>query len=48
MSTAIEIFVILLLVLLNGAFAMSELAIVSARRVRLMALQRRGSAGAQA
>jgi putative hemolysin len=48
MSTAIEIIVILLLVLLNGAFAMSELAIVSARRVRLMALQRRGSPGAGA
>jgi putative hemolysin len=48
MSTAIEIIVILLLVLLNGAFAMSELAIVSARRVRLMALQRRGSPGASA
>ncbi len=48
MAIAIEILVILLLVLLNGAFAMSELAIVSARRARLLALQRRGSAGAAA
>ncbi len=48
MSTALEISVILLLVLLNGAFAMSELAIVSSRRSRLMALQRQGSAGAEA
>ena len=36
MSEAIvEIVVILLLILLNGLFAMSEIAIVSARRVRL-------------
>ncbi|WP_137177698.1 hemolysin family protein [Roseomonas sp. AR75] len=44
----LEILLILLLVLLNGAFAMSELAIVSARRLRLQAMQRRGSAGAAA
>jgi putative hemolysin len=43
-----EISVILLLVLLNGVFAMSELAIVSARRGRLMAMERRGSPGAAA
>jgi putative hemolysin len=48
MGTALEIGVIVLLVLLNGAFAMSELAIVSSRRSRLMALQRRGSLGAEA
>ncbi len=48
MSILLEILVILLLVALNGAFAMSELAIVSARRVRLLALQRRGSRGAEA
>ncbi len=48
MSIAFELLLILLLVLLNGAFAMSELAIVSARRARLMALQRKGSAGAEA
>jgi putative hemolysin len=48
MQTALEITVILLLVVLNGAFAMSELAIVSARRGRLLAMERRGSAGASA
>jgi putative hemolysin len=46
MGTALEILIILLLVLLNGAFAMSELAIVSSRRSRLMALQKRGVRGA--
>ena len=46
MSTLIEIGVIALLVLLNGAFALSELAIVSARRSRLMAMQRQGRPGA--
>ncbi|MCB4822538.1 hemolysin family protein [Roseicella aerolata] len=43
-----EIAVILLLVVLNGVFALSELAIVSARRGRLMAMQRAGSPGAAA
>ena len=48
MAIGLELLLILLLVLLNGAFAMSELAIVSARRSRLIAMQRRGSAGAAA
>src|SRR5512147_1501134 len=48
MAIGLELLLILLLVLLNGAFAMSELAIVSARRTRLMAMQRKGSAGAEA
>ena len=48
MVIGFEIVVILLLVALNGAFAMSELAIVSARRGRLLAMQRTGSAGAAA
>ncbi|MCC7347037.1 MAG: HlyC/CorC family transporter [Variibacter sp.] len=48
MAIGLELLLILLLVLLNGAFAMSELAIVSARRSRLAAMQRRGSAGAAA
>jgi len=48
MAIGLELLVILLLVLLNGAFAMSELAIVSARRVRLAAMQRRGSKAAAA
>ena len=48
MAIGLELLLILLLVLLNGAFAMSELAIVSSRRVRLAAMQRRGSTGAAA
>ena len=48
MGILLEIGVILLLVLLNGAFAMSELAIVSSRRARLTAMQRRGTKGAEA
>jgi putative hemolysin len=48
MAIWLELLLILVLVLLNGAFAMSELAIVSARRARLMAMQRKGSAGAAA
>ncbi|HWX51312.1 MAG TPA: hemolysin family protein [Roseomonas sp.] len=48
MGVVLELAVILLLVLLNGVFAMSELAIVSARRVRLLSMQRAGRAGASA
>ncbi len=48
MASGLELLLILLLVLLNGAFAMSELAIVSARRTRLQALQRKGNPGAAA
>jgi putative hemolysin len=48
MAIGLEILLILLLVLLNGAFAMSELAIVSARRSRLAAMQRKGNPGAAA
>jgi putative hemolysin len=40
--------IIIALILLNGFFAMSELAIVSARRPRLRGLAAQGSAGAQA
>ncbi|MFC0384159.1 hemolysin family protein [Muricoccus vinaceus] len=46
MSALLEIGIIILLVLLNGVFSMSELAIVSARRARLTALERTGSPGA--
>jgi putative hemolysin len=46
MELAVEIIVILLLILLNGVFAMSELALVSARRARLAVLERKGVAGA--
>lgn len=42
-----EILVILLLVLLNGFFALSEMALVSSRRARLQARAGQGSRGAQ-
>ena len=44
----LDVAVILLLVALNGLFAMSELAIVSARRPRLRAMAKTGRTGAQA
>ena len=43
-----EILVLLALVLANGVFAMSEIALVSSRQVRLQQLAERGSAGAAA
>lgn len=46
MSLAFEIAVIVFLVVLNGCFAMSELAIVSSRRARLAAKAADGSKGA--
>ncbi|HUB12625.1 MAG TPA: hemolysin family protein [Acetobacteraceae bacterium] len=46
MGIALEVLIILLLILLNGVFAMSELALVSARRARLAVLERKGVAGA--
>jgi putative hemolysin len=42
----VDVVIILALVLLNGVFAMSELAIVSARRMRLEKLAAEGSPGA--
>ncbi len=44
----IDVLIILALVALNGVFAMSELAIVSARKARLEALSRNGRRGAKA
>ncbi|UUY00849.1 hemolysin family protein [Sphingomonas sp. J315] len=44
----IDVAIILALVALNGVFAMSELAIVSARKARLEAMARTGKRGAQA
>ena len=41
----IDVVIILALVALNGVFAMSELAIVSARRARLDTLARAGASG---
>jgi putative hemolysin len=43
-----DVFVILALIALNGVFAMSELAIVSARKARLEGVARAGSRGARA
>ena len=42
-----EILVILLLILFNGLFAMSEIALISARRSNLEMQARQGSAGAR-
>src|ERR1700761_7349299 len=48
MSIGIEAVVILFLIVLNGLFALSELALVSARRARLAVLARNGIGGAAA
>ena len=42
----VDLFIILALVALNGVFAMSELAIVSARKPRLQAMEKAGKRGA--
>ena len=44
---SLEILIVLALVLVNGYFAMSELAVVSARRARLEARARKGGRGAR-
>src|SRR4051794_4470836 len=46
MSMSLELAVVLLLVLLNGLFAMSELALVSVRRARLTVMEKAGVSGA--
>ena len=46
MDVAFELLVVLLLVLVNGVFALSELALVSVRRARLVVLERQGVKGA--
>ena len=46
MGTGFEILFVLLLILLNGLFSMSELALVSVRRARLAVLERKGIPGA--
>ncbi|MBV9747273.1 MAG: DUF21 domain-containing protein, partial [Acetobacteraceae bacterium] len=43
----LDVAIILALIALNGVFALSELAIVSARRARLEAMARAGSGGAR-
>ena len=42
-----EIFVLLGLIVLNGIFAMSEIAIVTAKKSRLMAIAAKGNSSAQ-
>ncbi|MDT7953669.1 MAG: hemolysin family protein [Acetobacteraceae bacterium] len=46
MNLSLEIAIVLLLILINGIFAMSELALVSLRRARLSVLERQGVRGA--
>jgi putative hemolysin len=46
MAIGLQILIVLLLILLNGVFAMSELALIAARRARLAVLERKGLAGA--
>jgi putative hemolysin len=46
-TVSVEILIILVLVLINGLLAMSELAIVSARRIRLQQRASEGSSGAR-
>ena len=48
MTLSLEIVIILLLILLNGLFSLSELALVSVRRARLAVLERGGVRGAAA
>ncbi|MDA0244060.1 MAG: hemolysin family protein [Chloroflexi bacterium] len=48
MSSLFEIFIIFVLLLLNGLFAMAEIAIVSARKARLQQAADEGSTAAQA
>ena len=43
-----DVFLIFLLTLLNGVFAMSEMALASCRKPRLVALEAEGDAGARA
>jgi len=48
MTIGLEIVVILLLIVVNGLFSLSELALVSVRRARLAVLERKGVSGAAA
>ena len=43
-----ELLIILLLILLNGVFSMSEAAVISARKARLQQQAEKGDAGAEA
>jgi putative hemolysin len=46
MHLALQLLILAILILLNGAFALSELALVSARRAMLTLMERRGVRGA--
>ena len=46
MGIGLEIIIVLLLIVVNGVFSMSELALASVRRARLAVLERKGVAGA--
>jgi putative hemolysin len=46
MQLALQLLILVVLILLNGAFALSELALVSARRAMLTLMERRGMRGA--
>ena len=46
MTIGLEIVIVLLLIVLNGLFAMGELALASVRRARLVVLERKGVPGA--
>ena len=46
MGVGLELLIILVLILINGLFSMSELALISARRARLAVLERKGVPGA--
>jgi putative hemolysin len=48
MTIGFEVVVILLLIVVNGLFSLSELALVSVRRARLAVLERKGVSGATA
>jgi putative hemolysin len=48
MGPGVEVAVIVLLILLNGFFALSEMALVSVRQARLALLERKGTPGAAA
>ncbi len=43
-----DIFLVVLLVILNGIFAMSEMSLVSAKKVRLQQMADKGNEGAKA
>ena len=46
MGLGLEVVIVLLLIVVNGVFSMSELALVSVRRARLAVLERKGLPGA--